>query len=113
MAGKQSPPIETKTVSETRRTFSETLNRVYRGEARVVVEKSGIAVGAIVSPREFALLQRLEEERRVTLEAFAKAREGFVDIPEEELEREIESAITDVEDEHRRARDERAEKQSA
>lgn len=112
MATRQSPKTETKTVSETRQHFSETLNRVYHGETRVIVEKSGIPVGAIVSPRDLEALERIEEERRLTLEAFAEARTAFAGIPEEEIEREIWKAISEVEEERRRAR-EHAEKQSA
>ncbi len=96
MATTQPPKTETKTVSETRQHFSETLNRVYRGETRVVVEKSGIAVGVIVSPRDLEALQHIEEERRLTLEAFADARKAFDGIPHEEIEREIEMAIADA-----------------
>lgn len=96
MATTQPPKTETKTVSETRQHFSETLNRVYRGETRVVVEKSGIAVGVIVSPRDLEALQHIEEERRLTLESFADARKAFDGIPHEEIEREIEMAIADA-----------------
>jgi hypothetical protein len=85
---------------------------VYRGEARVGVEKSGIAVGVIVSPGDLEALQRIEDERRLTLEAFADARNAFEGVPHEEIEREIEKAIEEVEEERRLVRDQ-AEKQSA
>ena len=112
MASRQSPRTETKTVSETRKDFSETLNQVYRGEIRVLVEKNGIPVGAIVSPRELEQLERIDQERRLTLEAFAAARNAFAGIPEEEIEREVWKAIAEVEEENRRAR-KQSEKQSA
>ncbi|CAN5661177.1 hypothetical protein BH23CHL3_BH23CHL3_10510 [soil metagenome] len=112
MATTQPPKTETNTITETRQNFSETLNRVYRGDARVVVEKSGIAVGVIVSPGDLEALQRIEDERRLTLEAFADARKAFEGVPHEEVEREIEKAIEEVEEERRLVRDQ-AEKQSA
>lgn len=112
MAGRKTPVTETKTVSEARRTFSETLNRVYRGETRVVIEKNGIPVGAVVSAADMDALQRLDEERRLKLEAFAEARKAFEGIPSEEIEREIERAIAEVEEERRKTRV-TSEKQSA
>ncbi len=83
-----------------------------RGEARVVVEKSGIAVGAIVFPGDLEALQRIEDERRLTLEAFADERKAFEGVPHEEIEREIEKPIEEVEEERRLVRDQ-AEKQLA
>ncbi len=85
---------------------------MYRGEARVGFEKSGIAVGVIVSPGDLEALQRIEDERRLTLEAFADARNAFEGVPHEEIEREIEKAIEEVEEERRLVRDQ-AEKQLA
>jgi prevent-host-death family protein len=112
MAIKQSPKTETMSVSETRKTFSETLNRVYRGETRVLVEKSGIPVGAIVSPGELETLARAEEESRKALLALADIQSAFQDVPEDELERELAKAIAEVKEIRRHER-EHAAKQPA
>ncbi|MBA2289339.1 MAG: hypothetical protein H0V98_03015 [Chloroflexia bacterium] len=48
----------------------------------------------------------------MTLEAFADARNAFEGVPHEEIEREIEKAIEEVEEERRLVRDQ-AEKQLA
>lgn len=95
--------IETMSVSQARLQFSETLNRVYRGEVRVVVEKSGIPVGAIVSPQDLKYLQRRDASRDRLLAAMRETQAAFADIDPEELDREIEKAIADVEDERRYA----------
>jgi prevent-host-death family protein len=61
----QEPEPMTKTIkaSEARQQFSKVLNEVFRGESRVVVEKSGIPVAAIISASDFKRLARLEAER--------------------------------------------------
>lgn len=104
MATRQSPKTETKTVSETRRNFSETLNRVYRGETRVLVEKSGIPIGAIISNDDLERLQRQEAARAEQWAAVDRMREAFADIPEDELSLEIEKAVSEVKEERRKQR---------
>ncbi|HEV2065817.1 MAG TPA: type II toxin-antitoxin system Phd/YefM family antitoxin [Thermomicrobiales bacterium] len=102
MTAKKAPVTETKTVSEARRTFSETLNRVYRGETRVVIEKNGIPVGAIVSSADVERLERMEARRAEQWAAVERMREAFADIPDDELEGEIEKAVAEVRAEHKR-----------
>lgn len=103
MEAKRKPELESLSVSQARQHFSETLNRVYRGEARVVVEKSGIPVGAIVSPRDLKYLQRRDASRDRLLAAMRETQAAFADVDPEELDREIENAIAEVEDERRHA----------
>lgn len=104
MNPKQSPKTETKTVSEARKTFSEILNRVYRGETRVLVEKNGIPVGGIVSAGDLERLQRLESRRAEQWEAVERMREALADVPEEELDSEIERALDEVKEDYERQR---------
>jgi prevent-host-death family protein len=96
MTEKKTPKLETKTVSEARRTFSETLNRVYRGEARVMIEKNGIPVGALVSPNELEQLDRLNARREEQWAAVDRLRQAFADIDPAELDDEIARAMADV-----------------
>jgi prevent-host-death family protein len=49
--------------TEARNRLPQLLNSVYRGEGRVVVERSGIPVAAIVSPQDLAALDRLDAQR--------------------------------------------------
>lgn len=102
MALPKFPATETSNVSETRKHLSETLDRVHRREARVVVEKSGIPVGAIVSMDDLARLNRIDEDRQKLAEVMAQVSRKFEGVPQEELDREVEKAITEVEANRRR-----------
>src|SRR5204862_6151370 len=53
-------------VTEVRNRLGEILNRINRGEERVVVEKSGVPVAAIISLREYEQFQRVMAERALT-----------------------------------------------
>jgi len=91
-------------VSESRRQYSEILNRIYRDEEQVIIEKNGIPVAAIV-PMSVVRDAELTEERRAELRAaFEATRAEFRDIPPDEIEREIEKAIAEVEEERRQRR---------
>lgn len=68
-----------------RDSFSETLNRVaYKGE-RIVLERHGKAVAALVSVDDLALLESLED--RLDAEAVLAARKEPGDTPHEEVRR--------------------------
>ncbi len=105
MAAKKPPVTETKSVSEARRTFSETLNRVYRGETRVVIEKNGIPVGAVVSARDLEQLYKLDERAELAFKALENMQAAFADVPQEEFDRELAKALEDVKAERRRKSD--------
>ncbi|MBI4320724.1 MAG: type II toxin-antitoxin system prevent-host-death family antitoxin [Chloroflexi bacterium] len=90
------PVTQTMKASEARQQFSQLLNKVFRGEARVIVEKSGIPVAAIISARDLGVFQRLEEQRRERFKALDETREAFKDVPDEELEREVANALAAV-----------------
>jgi prevent-host-death family protein len=51
------PTTETMKISDVKQGLNALVNRIYRRETRVLIEKSGIPVAAIVSARD---LQRLE-----------------------------------------------------
>ncbi len=105
MALPKFPVTETSNVSETRKHLSETLDRVHRREARVVVEKSGIPVGAIVSMDDLEHLRRDDQKRVRLFEAMANIARHFEDVPEDVLEREVEKAIAEVKAERRKQRE--------
>ena len=99
----QEPEPMTKTikVSEARQQFSQLLNDVFRKESRVVVEKSGIPVAAIISAEDFKRLARLEAERNRDFAILDEMQEAFKDVPAEEIEREVARAINQVRKENR------------
>jgi prevent-host-death family protein len=93
----------TKTIkaSVARQQFSQLLNDVYRTENRVLVEKSGIPVAAIISAKDLQLLTRLEAERNRDFAILDEIGEAFKDVSPEEIEREVTRAITQVRREKR------------
>src|SRR5918997_1647891 len=95
--------IMTQTIkaSEARQQWSELLNKVFRKEARVIVEKSGIPVAAIISAEDLERLTRLEAERRERFKALEATWEAFNDVPPEELEQEVARALDLVRGERR------------
>jgi prevent-host-death family protein len=79
--------------TEARDRLPQLLNSVYRGEGRVVVERSGIPVAAIVSPQDLAALDRLDAQRAELADVLAEMREAFKDVPQEEIEEETNKAV--------------------
>ncbi len=94
----------TKTIkaSEARQQFSQLLNEVFRRESRVLVEKSGIPVAAIISAQDFQRLARLEAERNNDFAILREIREAFRDVPAEKIEQEVAKALSEVRKEQRR-----------
>lgn len=91
--GEQRPMTETMAISAVKTQFSSLVNRVYRRETRVVVEKSGIPVAALVSPDDLRRLDRLDRERAARFQAIADLRAAFADVPPEEIDREADRAV--------------------
>jgi prevent-host-death family protein len=97
MALPKKSKTETMSVSESRKQYSELLNRVYRDQEQVIIEKNGIPVAAIV-PISTMKDAESRASRRADLQAALEAtRAEFRDIPPEEIEAEIAKAISDVE----------------
>jgi len=90
------PMTQTMKASEARQQWSKVLKQVFRRETRVVVEKSGIPVAAIISAADFQRLAQLEAEReerwRVIDEIHARNR----DKSPEEVERDVAAALAAV-----------------
>jgi prevent-host-death family protein len=87
--------------SEARQRWSEILNGVFRGNTRVVVEKSGIPVAAVISAQDLERLNQLEAQREERFRVLDRMREAFKDVPPEEIEREVAQAIAEVRAERR------------
>jgi len=96
--------IEVVKASEARQHLSEILNKVHRGNVRILVEKSGIPVAGIVSARDMELLKQAEAQRERDFAIFDEIREAFKDVPDEEIEAEIAKALAEVRAEMRAER---------
>ncbi len=105
----QEPMTQTMKISDVKNHLSSLVNEVYRKETRVLVEKSGIPVAALVSADDLARLNQLDRawnERTTAIERFSQA---FADIPTEEAEAEVTRIIA----ERRERRAAEAERQPA
>ena len=101
---RQEPVTETINVTEARRGWSDLLNRVFRRESHVIVEKSGIPVAAIISMRDFELFKLMKAKREESFKFLDDMRDAFKDVPPEEIEREVAKALAEVRAENRASR---------
>lgn len=84
------------TATEARRTWSDVVNGVARTGERVVVEKSGVPVAAVISYQDLRRLHRFDAQWDRSTEAIERFSEAFKDVPVEELEREVAAALAEV-----------------
>jgi len=91
--------------SDVRQHFGDVVNRVARGEGRVIVEKHGAPAVGVVSMDDIRRLRNRDAEIEARRGFVEWIREPFKDIPEEELEAEIEKALTEVKEDRRRERE--------
>jgi prevent-host-death family protein len=90
-------PTTTMKFTDARAHLSQIFNQVAKEETRVLVEKNGVPVGAFISARDLDRLRRFEQQeakdRAALIESLTAYANAFKDVPEDELEREIASAI--------------------
>lgn len=82
--------------SEARDNWSEVLTQVFREKSRVVVERSGVPIAAVVSAADLSRLQHLDEERERRFAAVEQFAEAFEDVPEAEIEMATARAIAEI-----------------
>ena len=87
--------------SEVRAQWSQLLNKVFRDKTRVVVEKSGIPVAAVISAEDLQRFTQMEEQREKRFKALDKMRDAFKKVSPEEIDREVKKAISQVRAENR------------
>ena len=87
---------QTINASTARQEWSKILNKVFREETRIVVEKSGIPVAAIISAEDLKRLDQLEKERADRFRILDEVKAAFRDIPGAEIEHEADQALTRV-----------------
>lgn len=83
-------------ISDVRGQLNTLVNRVYRGETRVVVEKSGMPVAAIVSTDDLARLDRLDRERAERFQVIDEMRRAFAGVSVEEIEPETDRMTAEI-----------------
>ena len=97
-------PIATQTmkISEVKSRLSSLVNEIYRTRTRVIVEKSGIPVAALVSIEELARLDRLQQEWDERFAVIDQMREAFKDISPDEIERDVTAIVREIRREEER-----------
>src|SRR5215204_6340752 len=89
----QEPMTQTMKISDVKNTLSSLVNKVYRKETRVLVEKSGIPVAAIISADDLKRFAQLECEQEERFAVIDRVREAFNGVPAEEIEAETDRII--------------------
>ena len=102
------PMTKIMNASEVREQWSSVINGVYKGQTRILVEKSGIPVAGVVSAGDLERLQRLDEEQAADLATLERISRTFTGVPPEEVEPEVDQAVAEVRAEMRVEREAQA-----
>ena len=86
----------TVTISEVKNSLSSLVDQVYRSEARIVVEKSGRPVAALVLIQDLEWLQERARAREESFRAIDRFSRAFADVPIKEAEAEIARIIAEI-----------------
>ena len=89
----QQPMTQTMKISDVKNTLSRLVYEVYRKKTRVLVEKSGIPVAAIIAADDLERFAQLEREREERFAVIDRVRDAFKDVPAEEIEAETDRII--------------------
>ncbi len=98
------PLTKTLKATEARQQWSALLGEVSKRETRVLVEKDGVPVAAIVSREDLERLVEYERRREEGFRVLHEISAAFKDVPREEIEREVDKAVAQVREEMRRER---------
>ncbi len=98
----QATDTQTMEVTDAPAAWREVLDRVRRGETRVLVAEGNAPIAALISAADFDRFQRWEAELHEDLRVLERSWAAFADVSEEELEREVKRALANTRAEHRR-----------
>ena len=98
----QAADTETLKVVDPQANWRAVLDRVRRGETRVLLEEEGTPVAAIISPDDFDRFRQWEAARQEDLRVLKRSWAAFADVPEDDLERKVERALRKVRAQQRR-----------
>lgn len=99
-------------ISDARAKLTSLVNDVYRGESRIVIEKSGIPVAVVVSPADLERLETMDRKHARFLELVDEMQAAFADVSEEELMEQATRSVAEVREEMRAEQKARAEVQA-
>jgi prevent-host-death family protein len=96
------PMTKTMQASDARQQWNELIGKVSRKQTRVLVEENGTPVAAIVSPEDLDRLTQFDQEREADFAILDEIGAAFKDVAPEELEREVQHALSAVRAENRK-----------
>ena len=82
--------------SQARENFSQLLSRSFRGETRILIEKSGIPVAAMISAEDLKRLTQLESQLTEEARLFGRMRAAFADLTEAQIEQDVARVVANV-----------------
>jgi prevent-host-death family protein len=88
--------IKTLKFTDARQNLSQIVSEVFQGKSRVLVEKSGIPVAAIISADDLDRFLRWEKDRKQRFAVLDEIGTAFENVPTEDLEREVAHALAAV-----------------
>lgn len=92
----QKPATQHMAVSQVRDQLSQLLRKVSQRKRRIIIERRGTPVAAMVSCADLERLNRWDAETARRLEIVARMREPFRGVPTEELEDAEAGAVAEV-----------------
>lgn len=102
MNEREQPTTQAMKALEVRQQWGQLLDEVFAGKKRVLIEKSGVPVAALVSAQDLARMVQLEGQRAERFTALDQSWEAFRDIPDAEVEKEVTKALAEVRAKNRR-----------
>jgi prevent-host-death family protein len=96
MMAEQNPVTETMAASAVRNHFAEAINKVAKDETRIIVEKNGVPVAAIVPIADLKRIKKADIDRAEAWKLLNEVRSKFQGVSNEELEREALKAVAEV-----------------
>lgn len=90
------PMTQTLNITLARSQLSELVGKVFRRESRIIIEKSGIPVAALISATDLERLNSFEQQRSADFAVLDRLRTSFSDVPAQEIERQVARAIAQV-----------------
>jgi len=95
---------QTMTATDARQHFANLINETARQGTRVIIEKSGAPVAAVVPIADLIRLKSLDEQNRDLSGRLDWISEPFRGVPAEEVEEETEKIMAELREEDRLAR---------
>ena len=101
---KSAKPNKRMSASDARQHFSGMVNEIVQEGTRVVIEKNGAPVVAVVPIIDLIRLRSLDEKNSETAALLEMIGRPFRDVPVEEFEAEVEKIMAELREENRLAR---------